>query len=68
MSESTFVVKGMTCSGCMSKVTTAVTGVDGVTDVDVDISNGELTVVSDSPVDPEAIRKAVGDAGYEIAS
>lgn len=68
MCESTFVVKGMTCSGCMSKVTTAVTGVDGVTDVDVDISNGELTVVSKSPVDADAIRKAVNEAGYEVAS
>ncbi|MEU6265693.1 MULTISPECIES: heavy-metal-associated domain-containing protein [Saccharopolyspora] len=68
MSESTFVVKGMTCSGCMSKVTSAVTGVEGVTDVDVDISNGELTVVSASPVDPDAIRKAVNEAGYQVAS
>ncbi|MFI0470872.1 MULTISPECIES: heavy-metal-associated domain-containing protein [Saccharopolyspora] len=67
MSESTFVVKGMTCSGCMSKVTSAVTGVEGVTDVDVDISNGELTVVSASPVDPDAIRKAVNEAGYQVA-
>ncbi|SDY90152.1 Copper chaperone CopZ [Saccharopolyspora shandongensis] len=68
MSESTFVVKGMTCSGCMSKVTSAVTGAEGVTDVDVDISNGELTVVSASPVDPDAIRKAVNEAGYQVAS
>ncbi|GLY70487.1 heavy-metal-associated domain-containing protein [Amycolatopsis taiwanensis] len=68
MSESTFTVKGMTCSGCMNKVTTAVTGVAGVTDVDVDISNGELTVVSESPVDPEVIRKAVSEAGYEVVS
>ncbi|MGW5647759.1 heavy-metal-associated domain-containing protein [Saccharopolyspora sp. NPDC003752] len=68
MSESTFVVEGMTCSGCMSKVTSAVTGVEGVTDVDVDISNGELTVVSASPVDPDAIRKAVNEAGYQVAS
>ncbi|MGP4017856.1 heavy-metal-associated domain-containing protein [Saccharopolyspora sp. 5N708] len=68
MSESKFIVKGMTCSGCMTKVTTAVTGVAGVTDVDVDISNGELTVVGESPVDPAAVHKAVNAAGYEIAS
>ncbi|GAB3671709.1 heavy metal-associated domain-containing protein [Saccharopolyspora sp. ID03-671] len=68
MSESTFIVKGMTCSGCMSKVSTAVTAVDGVTDVDVDISNGELTVISESPVSPEVIRNAVNEAGYEVAS
>jgi copper chaperone len=59
-------VKGMTCSGCMNKVTGAVTAVAGVTDVDVDISNGELTVVSDTEVDPQIVRNAVSEAGYEI--
>lgn len=68
MSTSVYTVKGMTCSGCMSKVTAAVTGVDGVADVDVDISNGELTVISESPVDPELVRAAVSEAGYEIAN
>ncbi|GAA4867339.1 MULTISPECIES: heavy-metal-associated domain-containing protein [Saccharopolyspora] len=68
MGESTYIVKGMTCSGCMNKVTGAVTGVAGVTEVDVDISDGRLTVVGDSSVDPEAIRRAVGEAGYELAS
>lgn len=67
MTTSVYVVKGMTCSGCMNKVTTAVTGVVGVTDVDVDISNGEITVISDAPVDPQLVRAAVGQAGYEIS-
>ncbi|MER7083662.1 Copper chaperone CopZ [Saccharopolyspora antimicrobica] len=67
MAQATFVVKGMTCSGCMTKVTNAVTGVAGVSDVDVDISSGELTVTGESAVDTEAVRRAVGDAGYEIA-
>lgn len=67
MGTSVYTVKGMTCSGCMNKVTTAVSGVDGVADVDVDISNGEVTVVSESPVDPELVRNAVAAAGYEIA-
>lgn len=67
MSTSVYTVKGMTCSGCVNKVTGAVSGVDGVADVDVDISNGEVTVVSEAPVDPDLVRKAVTDAGYEIA-
>jgi copper chaperone CopZ len=68
MSTAVYTVKGMTCSGCMNKVTNAVTAVDGVTDVDVDISNGELTVVSDTEIDSAEVRAAVADAGYEIAS
>ncbi|UJW29978.1 heavy-metal-associated domain-containing protein [Saccharothrix sp. AJ9571] len=68
MNSSVYTVKGMTCSGCMAKVTNAVTGVDGVTDVDVDISTGELTVVSDAPLETERVRAAIKDAGYEVAS
>jgi copper chaperone len=66
MSTAVYTVKGMTCSGCMNKVTNAVTAVDGVTDVDVDISNGELTVTSDAELDTDKVRAAVADAGYEI--
>jgi len=66
MSSSVFTVKGMTCTGCMTKVTNAVTAVGGANDVDVDISNGELTVFSDAPVDAENIRKAIKDVGYEV--
>lgn len=68
MSTSVYTVKGMTCSGCMNKVTDAVSGVEGVADVDVDISNGEVTVISDAPVDPQLVRRAVTEAGYQIAS
>jgi len=68
MSTAVYTVKGMTCSGCMNKVTNAVTAVDGVTDVDVDISNGELTVTGDAELDGDKVRAAVADAGYEIVS
>ncbi|WP_312873111.1 heavy-metal-associated domain-containing protein [Kibdelosporangium persicum] len=63
-----FTVKGMTCTGCMTKVTNAVTGLDGVNDVDVDISNGELTVLSETPVDADRIRQAIKEVGYEVVS
>ncbi|MBE8516163.1 heavy-metal-associated domain-containing protein [Amycolatopsis sp. H6(2020)] len=66
MSTAVYTVKGMTCSGCMNKVTNAVTAVDGVTDVDVDISNGELTVTGDAELDTDKVRAAVTEAGYEI--
>ncbi|CAM3368098.1 heavy metal-associated domain-containing protein [Kibdelosporangium persicum] len=68
MNSSVFTVKGMTCTGCMTKVTNAVTGLDGVNDVDVDISNGELTVLSETPVDADRIRQAIKEVGYEVVS
>ncbi|EHR59183.1 heavy-metal-associated domain-containing protein [Saccharomonospora cyanea] len=68
MDNNVYVVKGMTCSGCMAKVTNAVTSVAGVDDVDVDITTGEVTVLSDAPVDDRLVRAAINQAGYEVAS
>ncbi|NBH03472.1 heavy-metal-associated domain-containing protein [Amycolatopsis sp. SID8362] len=68
METSVYTVKGMTCSGCMNKVTGAVGGVAGVSQVDADIASGELTVVSEGPVDAQLVRSAVKEAGYEVVS
>ncbi|MEU0470262.1 heavy metal-associated domain-containing protein [Amycolatopsis sp. NPDC006131] len=68
MSTAVYTVKGMTCSGCTSKVTTAVSGVAGINDVDVDIATGEVTVTSDAPIDDRQVRSAIAGAGYEVAS
>ncbi len=64
-STATYTVVGMTCNGCVNKVTTAVTGVAGVEDVDVDVSDGTLEVVGQ--IDDAAIRAAVAQVGYKIA-
>jgi copper chaperone len=64
-STATYTVVGMTCNGCVNKVTNAVTEVAGVEDVDVDVSNGSLEVVGE--IDDAAIRAAVAQVGYKIA-
>jgi copper chaperone len=56
----------MTCGHCVSSVTEEVTQVPGVTDVDVDLATGGLTVTSDAPVDDTAIQAAVEEAGYSV--
>ena len=66
MSTSTYTVVGMTCGHCVSSVTEEVTQVPGVTDVDVDLATGGLTVTSDAPVDDTAIQAAVEEAGYSV--
>ncbi|MFE6615819.1 heavy-metal-associated domain-containing protein [Amycolatopsis sp. NPDC057786] len=66
METTVYAVKGMTCSGCLGKVTTAVNGVAGVSEVDADVATGEVTVVSEGPVDAELVRSAVKEAGYEV--
>ena len=61
----TYTVVGMTCNGCVNKVTNAVSGVEGVVDVDVDVSDGRLKVIGEA--DDAAIRAAVAQVGYKIA-
>ena len=63
---STFQVQGMTCGHCVSSVQSEVSTVEGVTAVDVDLATGQVTVTSDTPIDPGAVTAAVEEAGYEV--
>jgi copper ion binding protein len=67
MSTAIYTVVGMTCGHCVSAVTEEVTAVPGVAAVDVDLDSGRLMVTSDAPVDDDAVRAAVDEAGYELA-
>ena len=67
MSTSTYTVAGMTCGHCVTAVTAEVAQVPGVTGVEVDLASGRLTVTSGAPVDDDALRAAVDEAGYELA-
>ena len=67
MSTATYTVVGMTCGHCVNSVTEEVSQVPGVTDVNVDLASGGLTVTSDADVDDSAVRAAVEEAGYQVA-
>jgi copper chaperone CopZ len=64
---STYTVTGMTCEHCVSAVTSEITGLDGVEDVQVDLGTGQVTVISAAPLSDESVRAAVDEAGYELA-
>ena len=66
MSTSTYTVQGMTCGHCVQSVTEEVSGVPGVTGVDVDLASGRVTVSSQQEVDDAAVRAAVSEAGYQV--
>ncbi|MFG1679309.1 heavy-metal-associated domain-containing protein [Nonomuraea sp. NPDC049269] len=68
MSTATYTVKGMTCGHCVSSVKEEVGEVPGVTNVEVDLASGLLTVASDGPVGAAKIAAAVEEAGYEVVS
>jgi copper chaperone CopZ len=67
MSTATYTVTGMTCAHCVAAVTEEVGAVPGVTEVEVDLATGALTVTSETPVDDGAVAAAVDEAGYALA-
>jgi copper chaperone len=68
VTTNTYTVTGMTCQHCVGSVSSEVSRIPGVTDVQVDLQSGQVTVVSEQPIDVEAIRASVDEAGYELAS
>ena len=65
--ERTYEVSGMTCDHCVMSVREEVSEVPGVSEVDVDLDSGRLTVSGEQFGD-DAIRSAVAEAGYEVVA
>ncbi|GAA3550694.1 heavy-metal-associated domain-containing protein [Amycolatopsis ultiminotia] len=68
MSEQTYTVTGMTCEHCVRSVTEEVSGIDGVTGVDVDLPTGKVTVRTVKDIDVADVRGAVEEAGYQLTA
>ncbi len=64
---STYTVTGMTCGHCVASVTEEVTEISGVESVEVDLPSGAVTITSAEPLDDDAVRAAVQEAGYQLA-
>ena len=60
-------VVGMTCDHCARAVRAEVSTIDGVTDVDVDLTRGVVSVTAEQPVPTTALRDAIEEAGYTLA-
>jgi copper chaperone len=67
MSTFSGTVTGMTCGHCVASVTEEVQEIPGVTDVQVDLASGSLTVTSAEPLEVATVRDAVVRAGYELS-
>ena len=63
----TYAVSGMSCQHCVDAVTAEVGRIAGVEQVQVDLPTGAVTVTSEAPVDPVALREAIDEAGYDLA-
>ncbi|HBH34130.1 copper ion binding protein [Psychrobacter sanguinis] len=61
-------VEGMTCGGCVKSVDSAVSQLQGVQSVDVDLEGNKASVTYDaSTVAVEAIVEAIEDAGFDAS-
>lgn len=68
MTTNTYTVSGMTCGHCVGSVRSEVSQIPGVTEVQVDLTSGQVTVTSEAPIAIETIRASIDEAGYELAS
>ena len=62
----TVKIKGMSCNHCVMAVQKALSGIDGVRNVNVDVQTGEATFDEAVPVDINTVREAVKKAGYRV--
>ena len=59
-------VSGMTCSHCEHAIAAELGTVPGVDTVDVDATTGTVVLRCSFEPDPDVIRLAVHDAGYDL--
>lgn len=65
--KSSLQIKGMSCASCVGRIETALKKVDGVTQASVNLATERAEITSNTPIDREALIKAVEHAGYEVA-
>ena len=64
--EKTINVKGMSCPHCVKHVTKALSGMDGVTDVVVDLDAGTASFKTSRDIPHTELAAVLDDAGYEL--
>lgn len=62
----TYTVAGMTCEHCRHAVSSEISAVSGVSDVEVDLDTKLVTVTGDG-LDDRQLRAAIEEAGYEAS-
>jgi copper chaperone len=63
----TYTVTGMTCDHCVRSVREEIGEIEGVSDIDVDLASGAVSVTSSRPLEDASVRAAVEEAGYRLS-
>jgi copper chaperone CopZ len=61
-----YAVSGMSCGHCEKAIGEELAALPGVTAVTAEAASGRVSVSSSSPLDEEAVRAAIDEAGYEL--
>jgi Cu+-exporting ATPase len=64
--KSSFTVSGMSCASCVSRVEKAIMSLPGVISANVNLANGQTTVLYFEDVQLSSIKQAVKDTGFEV--
>ncbi len=59
-----YIIEGMSCPHCQASVNKAISKLEGVESVSVDLGSGEAVVEGD--VDDSAVREAIYEAGFSV--
>lgn len=62
----TIKVRGMSCRHCVMAVTKALSSIDGIKNVSVDLDSDSASYEETKPIDSKIIEEAVRKAGYEV--
>jgi copper chaperone len=62
----TIKIEGMSCGHCTAAVTKALSAIDGLTDVKVDLEKKEASYTETKPVSLETIKAAITKIGFSV--
>ncbi len=68
MSTTTYQLQTLTCPSCINKITTAVSSLPGVKDVEVLFNASKVKVSHEGTEEPSDIRQTIERLGYEVLS
>lgn len=60
------IVKGMSCSHCVSSVKKSLLNIDGVKKVKVDLKTGKVVIEYVGTLEMSVIEKCINDLGYTL--
>lgn len=59
-------IEGMSCGHCVGRITKALSGIDGVSEVDVNLDEKKALVSLDQEIPDEQFNKEIENVGYKV--